>query len=172
MKSENRREIKAELARTCQRFVCNDDISDEKFVISLQESVQKIDDLLVQWRGTGLVLKKKVRSQDVESQVNLKRTPKVTTGPLIELDSAEGFSRSSNDSLHLPLACKHAPQLFNFQKLLVKFNHETTDFFNHRITCELLLQKLQDLHAEFQSSCMDFQRVIAQLKRGLPKDKI
>ena len=93
----------------------------------------------------------------------MKRVPQVT-GPLIELDSAEGFSRSSDDSLHLPLACKHAPQLYNFQKELIKFNHETADFFNNRISPESLLQKLQDLHSNFQKSCVDFQSIISRLK--------
>ena len=59
-----------------------------------------------------------------------------------------------------------AQQLFNFQKDLVKFNHDTLEFFNNRLDARELLKKLNHLKSLFMENCADFENKISPKSDG------
>ena len=48
--------------------MCNNDLSDEKFIGVLNEGLQKVDDCLRSWKGEGILKdrKKPVKNKDVD----------------------------------------------------------------------------------------------------------
>ena len=59
MKAQPRNEIKAELTKTFQHLMCNNDISDDKFISLLNEGLCRVDEALTAWKGAGILLRRK-----------------------------------------------------------------------------------------------------------------